>query len=135
VLWGEVSEALQALAHEVHDGMLQGDPAALSALQLNLALAPLGDSGLERCRSALPLLQLGACGYPVVCSDVPAYANALPVERVANTTLHWLDAIEALLAQPAAAHAAGQRLQQQVRQEGVLDEVRAAGWFQAWAQR
>ncbi|WP_256823991.1 glycosyltransferase [Pseudomonas kurunegalensis] len=135
VLWGEVSEALRALAHEVHDGMLQGDPAALSALQLNLALAPLGDSGLERCRSALPLLQFGACGYPVVCSDVPAYANALPVERVANTALHWLDAIEALLAQPAAAHAAGRRLQQQVRQEGVLDEVRAAGWLQAWAQR
>lgn len=132
VLWGEVPDSLRALAYEVHDGALQQDPQRLVALRLDLALAPLGTGGLDGCRSALPLLQYGACGFGVICSDTPAYDNSLEVTRVSNTPERWVGAIERHLAAPALSRQQAQKLRQQVCQAWMLGVEGAAAWLEGW---
>ena len=44
-------------------------PRALAALDLDLALAPVEQNLFNECKSNLRLLEYGACGFPVVCSD------------------------------------------------------------------
>lgn len=134
VLWGDVTPQLQALAVEVHDAGIGNDPQRLAALQLDLALAPLGGSGLDGCRSALPLLQHGACGHAVICSDTPAFRNDLPVCRVQNTPAHWNEAIERHLSDPAASRLKARQLQQQVRQQWLFEAASAAHWQRAWCR-
>ncbi|MEC4875653.1 glycosyltransferase family 2 protein [Pseudomonas sp. NC26] len=135
VLWGRVPGALRALAHEVHDGALHEDPQRLAGLQLDLALAPLGTSGLDGCCSALPLLRFAACGYNVLCSDSAAYEVALDITRVGNTLVQWLQAIEQELQDLARAHHKGERLRQQVLQGWLLDEGGAHLAAKAWLPR
>ncbi|MFJ4430043.1 glycosyltransferase [Pseudomonas sp. NPDC089395] len=132
VLWGDVSVPLHGLACEVHDGALQNNPQQLLALRLDLALAPLGVSGLDGCRSPLPLLQFGACGFPVICSDTPAYQNDLDVTRVANTPARWVEAISSHLDAPNASLRQAARLREQVIHEWIFDETSLAAWAKAW---
>ncbi|MEK2608758.1 glycosyltransferase [Pseudomonas shirazensis] len=132
VLWGGVPLALRVLAHEVLEEGLQCDPQRLAGLELDLALAPLGTSGLDSCRSELALLQLGACGYNVICSDTPAYDNGLPVTRVGNSVHEWLSAIELHLAFPLQSRLQGESLRQRVRDNCILDDANARVWARAW---
>ncbi|HKS11862.1 MAG TPA: glycosyltransferase [Pseudomonas sp.] len=135
VLWGEVPDALRACACEVHDAAPHMDPQALAGLRLDLALAPLGASGLDSCSSALALLLYGACGYGVICSDSPAYDNALQVTRTANTPEAWIDAIERQLRGPQASRQQAWTVREQVRRDWVFDEADALDWAQAWTAR
>jgi hypothetical protein len=135
VLWGRVPGALRALAHEVHDGALHEDPQRLAGLKLDLALAPLGTSGLDGCRSALPLLRFAACGYNVLCSDSAAYEVALDIARVGNTPEQWLQAVEQQLQDLAHAQQKGERLRQQVLEGWLLNESGAQLAAKAWLPR
>ena len=134
VLWGDVPDELRAQAAEVHEGGLENDPQRLLELGLDLVLAPLGMSGLDGCRSPLALLRYGACGYPVICSDTPAYQNDLDVCRVENTPEQWLLAIERHLADPHASMQQARNLREQVRQQWVFNEASAASWAKGWAR-
>ncbi|MFJ4153800.1 glycosyltransferase family 2 protein [Pseudomonas sp. NPDC089752] len=135
VLWGEVPDAVRALACEVQEGAPDNDPQRLVELRLDLALAPLGSSGLDACRSPLALLRYGACGYPVICSNSSAYQNDLDVSRVENTPEDWLRAIQCHLADPHASMRQASNLRAQVRQQWVFDGASAALWAQGWARR
>lgn len=134
VLWGDVPAPLHVLATEVHEGALDNDPRRLAGLRLDLALAPLGASGLDGCRTPLALLRYGACGYPVICSSSPAYQNDLDVCRVENSPEQWLLAIERHLADPFASMQQAGRLQEQVRRQWLFDDVSAAFWAKGWAR-
>jgi hypothetical protein len=133
VLWGDVPPQLQALAVEVHDASVANDPQRLGALQLDLALAPLGTTGLDGCRSPLPLLQHGACGHAVICSDTPAYHNDLPVCRAGNTPEQWIEAIERHLGDPVASRTKAAQLREQVYQQWLFDASSLAQWQRAWS--
>lgn len=89
VFFGMCPDKLRPFVAEVHEGGIEISryPRKLASLNLDLAIAPLEDNLFNRCKSNLRLLEYGgACGYPVVCSDVEPYrAHGLPVTLVKKT--------------------------------------------------
>lgn len=92
----------------------------LASLNLDLALAPLADSLFNRNLSTVRLLEYGACGIPVICSDNICYRNTLPVTRVTNSPKKWRDAIEMHLHDLPATWKQGDALQAWVQEHGML---------------
>lgn len=107
-------------------------PRRLAGLDLDLALAPLEDNRFNVCKSNLRLLEYGACGFPVVCSDIEPYRGALPVTRVCNRVGDWLEASRAHLAEPDASRRQGAELQARVRESWLLTADSALEWGRAW---
>ena len=98
VFLGMCPPALQALASEVH-GMVPFEqyPAALSALNLDLAIAPLADHAFNRCKSNLKALEYGIAGLPVIASDLEPYRGS-PVSLVSpDDAGAWTGKIRSLL--------------------------------------
>jgi len=99
-------------------------PNKLASLNLDLAIVPRADNAWTRALSALPLLEFGACGIPVICSDVVSFRNEFEVTRVDNRTKSWRDAIEMHLQDLDASAQMGEKLKLQVSQQGMLrDEM------------
>ncbi|WP_213876073.1 glycosyltransferase [Pseudomonas sp. dw_358] len=132
VFMGGVPEVLRPFATSFHPGVDLADyPAALAALNLDLALAPLEQNLFNECKSNLRLLEYGICGYPVVCSDIAPY-RGLPVTRVRNRFKDWLEAIRAHLADLDGTARLGDELQAVIRRDWMLDERGLADWKAAW---
>ena len=72
--------------------------------------------------------EYGACGFPVVCSDIDPYRGVLPVTRVRNRAEDWLEAIRAHLAEPDASRRQGVELRARVREEWLLTADAALAW-------
>ncbi|MGH8380253.1 glycosyltransferase family 2 protein [Pseudomonas sp.] len=132
VLWGDVPASLRPFARELHEGDLQTKPAVLASLNLDIALAVLGNSIFDQCRSALQLLQLGACGYTVICSDVAAFHGDYSVTRAGNNEDDWLKALHQHLDDPEMSRRQGIELRQQVFERGMLDAAHMLTWRNAW---
>ncbi|HEX5353521.1 MAG TPA: glycosyltransferase [Rhodanobacteraceae bacterium] len=133
IFFGLCPDKLRPYVHEVHDGVPIGEyPAALAALNLDLALAPLEDNTFNACKSNLRLLEYGACGFPVVCSDIVCYRGDLPVTRVRNRYRDWVDAIRMHLADLDATGKAGDRLREAVHRDWMLTGDNLAAWLGAW---
>ncbi|WP_051690769.1 hypothetical protein [Acidithiobacillus thiooxidans] len=98
VMLGPVPESIRKHFVEYHPAVpIDQYPAKLASLALDLAVAPLEVSRYNHAKSALRILELGACGYPVLCSDgVGAFAIDLPVYRVKNTTEAWISVVRHL---------------------------------------
>jgi glycosyltransferase involved in cell wall biosynthesis len=72
-------------------------PYKLAEFKADVALAPLADVDFNRAKSNLKLLEYGACGYPIIASDVGPY-QAQKEERNASRILvrnekEWEDAL------------------------------------------
>lgn len=134
VFMGMCPAKLRPYVHEVHDGVaIDAYPAALAALNLDLALAPLEQNLFNECKSNLRLLEYGACGFAVVCSDVRCYQqDGLPVTRVKNRFKDWLDAIRQHISDLDACAAQGDRLYAAVRQNWMLEGNNLQRWKSAW---
>lgn len=104
-------------------------PAALAALDLDLAIAPLEINRFNTAKSNLRLLEYGAAGYPVIATDILPYRNA-PVARVPNNPKAWIDAIRAHVHDRDATRAAGERLREWVLSNWMLDQ-HLDEWMQA----
>ena len=135
VFFGMCPDDLRPYMHEFH-GVIGLDvyPAKLASLNLDLALAPLEFHIFNDCKSNLRLLEYGACGYPVICTDTEAYRGYLPCTRIkTNTTDEWLQAIRMHLADPDASYRMGDELREVVLRDYVLrgDNLRywEAGWL------
>ncbi len=123
VFFGMCPESLRRYVKELHPAVPLGAyPRALQALALDLALAPLAAVPFNAAKSNLRLLEYGACGYPVIASDVVAYRGALPVTRVGPRPRDWIRAIRECLAEPVALAAQGRELQRVVREHWVLED-------------
>ena len=107
-------------------------PQKLASLNLDLALVPLEINLFNECKSNLRLLELGACGVPVICSDIEPYRGQLPVTRVKNHFKHWLKAIREQLSDPQALARRGDELQRAIRRDWLLTPDNIAEWRQAW---
>ncbi|MFN3295952.1 glycosyltransferase [Caldimonas sp.] len=136
VFFGLCPKEVSAVVHEVHPGVpIEQYPAKLASLDLDLALAPLEHHLFNECKSNLRLIEYGACGYPVVCSDIRCYQeDALPVTRVKNRYKEWVDAIRMHIHDLDAAARAGDALRQAVRSQWMLEGAALDEWKAAWTQ-
>lgn len=134
VFFGMCPELLRPYVKEFHPSVpLQMYPRKLASLNLDLALAPLEINLFNDCKSNLRLLEYGACGFPVICTDTKAYRGYLPCTRVSdNSTREWLDAIRMHLADPGASYRQGDALREVVLSDYVLTENNLQLWANAW---
>ncbi|MDR9863990.1 MULTISPECIES: glycosyltransferase [Pseudomonas] len=134
VFFGMCPDDLLPYMHEFH-GVIGLDvyPAKLASLNLDLALAPLEFHVFNDCKSNLRLLEYGACGYPVICTDTEAYRGYLPCTRIkTNTTDEWLQAIRMHLADPDASYRQGDELREVVLRDYVLRGDNLRYWEYGW---
>ncbi|MBC3774903.1 glycosyltransferase [Pseudomonas sp. SWRI99] len=134
VFFGMCPDDLRPYMHEFH-GVIALDvyPAKLASLDLDLALAPLEFHIFNDCKSNLRLLEYGACGYPVICTDTEAYQGYLPCTRVeTNSTDEWLQAIRMHLADPDASYRMGDELREVVMRDYVLRGDNLRYWENGW---
>lgn len=134
VFFGMCPDKLRPYIHEFHPVIgLDQYPAKLASLNLDLALAPLEFHVFNDCKSNLRLLEYGACGYPVVCTDTEAYRSDLPCTRVySNSTQEWLTAIRMHLADPDASYRMGDALREAVLRDYVLRADNLQHWVWGW---
>ncbi|MFJ2689761.1 glycosyltransferase [Pseudomonas sp. NPDC087336] len=134
VFFGMCPDDLLPYMHEFHGAIgLDVYPAKLASLNLDLALAPLEFHIFNDCKSNLRLLEYGACGYPVVCTDTAAYRGYLPCTRVmTNTTDEWLQAIRMHLADPDASYRMGDELREAVLRDYMLRGDNLRYWEHGW---
>ncbi|MCU1759177.1 glycosyltransferase [Pseudomonas sp. 14P_8.1_Bac3] len=134
VFFGMCPDLLRPYIHEFHPGVsLSTYPEKLASLNLDLALAPLEFHIFNDCKSNLRLLEYGACGYPVICSDTEAYRGHLPCTRVlTNSTDEWLQAIRMHLSDPAASYRMGDELREVVLRDFMLRGDNLQYWADGW---
>lgn len=135
VFFGMCPEKLMPYVKEFHVGVpIEQYPSALAKLNLDLAVAPLEQNFFNECKSNLRLLEYGACGFPVVCSDVRCYReNDLPVTRVKNRFRDWVEAIRMHLADLEATAKAGDELRIAVLNDWMLQGEHLNVWQKAWS--
>lgn len=132
VFLGLCPEALRPFVHEYYEGVtIEGYPARLASLNLDLALAPLVDSDFNRARSSLRILEYGVLGYPVIASDMPSYRMGFPVSLVPDNPDDWVSAIREAISDRDALAAQGDRLQKHVQDHWIMDR-NVDIWLKAW---
>jgi GT2 family glycosyltransferase/glycosyltransferase involved in cell wall biosynthesis len=134
VFFGMCPEGLRPYVHEFHASIsLRNYPFKLASLNLDLALAPLEFHIFNDCKSNLRLLEYGACGYPVICTDTEAYRGFLPCTKVhSNSTEEWLQAIRMHLADPEASYRMGDELREAVHRDFMLRSDNLQHWLWGW---
>ncbi|MDE1164330.1 MAG: glycosyltransferase [Pseudomonas sp.] len=134
VFLGMCPPELYPYVHEYHPSVpLDVYPQKMASLNLDLALAPLEQHIFNDCKSNLRLLEYGACGYPVVCTDTRSYRGDFPVTRVmTNTTHEWIEAIRMHLSDLDASDKMGDELRQSVLNNYVLHGQALHQWLRAW---
>ncbi|MDD1975012.1 glycosyltransferase [Pseudomonas tussilaginis] len=134
VFFGMCPDVLRPYVKEFYQGIsFTRYPKMLASLNLDLALAPLEQNLFNDCKSNLRLLEYGACGFPVICTDTKAYTGYLPCTRVRdNTTEQWLDAIRMHLNDPLASYRQGDALREAVLRDYVLNDHHLQHWANAW---
>ncbi|UCR86023.1 glycosyltransferase [Pseudomonas chlororaphis] len=134
VFFGMCPDELRPYVHEFHSTIsLQAYPFKLASLNLDLALAPLEFHIFNDCKSNLRLLEYGACGYPVICTDTEAYRGYLPCTKVvSNSTQEWIEAIRMHLADPEASYRMGDALREEVLRDYMLRGNNLNLWMQGW---
>ncbi len=136
VFLGMCPDEIRPFVHEVHDFVLSfyDYPAKLASLNLDLAIAPLEMLAFNEAKSNLRLLEYGAMGWPVICTDIyPYQTNAAPVCRLPNDVAAWVNAIRERIYDLDAAYREGDRLKAWVAQHYIL-ENKLDDWFDALAR-
>ncbi|WP_394065196.1 glycosyltransferase [Alcaligenes sp. WGS1538] len=133
VEWVFMGMKPEGVVCEFHPGVaIDRYPAKLASLNLDLAVVPLELNQFNRCKSNLRLLELGACGVPVICTDIDPYQGDLPVTRVRNRHQEWAAAIRAHLADPQEMARRGDALRDAVRSSWMLEGSFMDQWVAAW---
>lgn len=99
IFMGMCPPSIKPHVKEVHPFVsISQYPQTLANLDLDIAIAPLEDNPFNACKSNLRLLEYGAMGWPVVCSDVYPYrSDDPPVFRVGTEPDEWLAALNQLI--------------------------------------
>ncbi|WJY16663.1 glycosyltransferase [Pectobacteriaceae bacterium CE90] len=121
------------VACEFHMGVpIEFYPEKLASLNLDLAIVPLEINQFNRCKSNLRLLEMGACGVPVICTDIEPYRCDLPVTLVNNRFKDWADAIRMHINDMEATSRMGDALRNAIRQNWMLEGKGLESWLTAW---
>lgn len=133
VFFGMCPEPMRKYVHEFHGpASFEKYPKRLANLDLDLAVAPLESNLFNDCKSNLRLLEYGACGFPVVCTDALPYRCDLPVTRVKNRHKDWVEAIRMHINDLDATAAAGDALRAAVLKDWMLEGEHLEHWLKAW---
>ncbi|MFM1907060.1 MAG: hypothetical protein RLZZ591_737 [Pseudomonadota bacterium] len=132
VFMGMCPDVLRPYISEFHSFVSYAEyPKKLASLDLDIAVAPLEDTLFNESKSNLRLLEYGAMGWPVVCSDVyPFRTSSPPVIRVKNNSDEWIDAILSLCNNRVQRLKLGSDLNQWVN-DNYLVGGRASDWYRA----
>ncbi|RMW07537.1 putative glycosyltransferase [Pseudomonas amygdali pv. tabaci] len=133
VIMGPCTRWLRPYIHELRspvEGTLF--PGTLASLNLDLVLVPAESNLINTSKSPVALLEFGACGYPVICSDVLSAPEDLPVTRVENETNAWVSAIEQHIDQLDECARKGDALRQAVIDNWMLEADHLQAWRDAW---
>jgi glycosyltransferase involved in cell wall biosynthesis len=124
VFMGMCTDEIKPHIKEFHDFVSISDyPQKMSSLDLDIAIAPLEQNFFNECKSNLRLLEYGAMGWPVVCSDVfPFRSNNPPVTHCGNDTAEWVAAIRTLMADDHLRLQRGEQLHQWVQSNYLLKD-------------
>jgi GT2 family glycosyltransferase len=124
VFMGMATDGIRPLLAEFHQPVdWDVYPEKLSSLNLDIALAPLEILPFNEAKSNLRLLEYGAVGWPVVCTDVfPYQQDDAPVTRVPNDPDAWIEAIRTLVADPDRRAREGDALREWVRSRYMLTD-------------
>lgn len=132
VFFGMCPDAIRPYVAEFHPGVgLEGYPAKLASLDLDLAVAPLEDVPFNRGKSHLRLLEYGILGYPVICTDITPYRGDYPVTRVQSRFKDWVDAIRSHVADRDELARRGDALRDYINARWILEDNLDV-WQRAW---
>jgi len=123
VFFGMCPASIRPFVAEVHAFEFDFEQYAikLASLNLDLAIAPLMPHPFNEAKSNLRLLEYGAMGWPVVCTDIFPYKNA-PVKRVDNDARSWIAAIRERIYDLDAAYKEGDELKKWVLSNHMLEQ-------------
>ena len=131
VFMGMATDEIKPLLKEFHGFVSISDyPKTMAGLDLDIAIAPLETNIFNACKSNLRLLEYGAMGWPVVCSDVfPYRTDNPPVIRCSDDVNEWVNALRSLAADPDRRASLGQQLHDWVGAHYLL-----SGRVQQWKE-
>jgi hypothetical protein len=134
IFLGMCPDKFRPFIKELHYGVsIDAYPQKLASLDLDLAIAPLENSQFNDCKSNLRLLEYGACGYPVVCSDTRAYVESrLPVQIVKNRYKDWVEAIRSHIHDLPSCLKKGSKLKHEVCDSWMMQDSSLDQWANAW---
>lgn len=140
VFFGMCPDKLRPYIHEYHEGVvIEEYPAKLASLNLDLGLAPVELNLFNECKSNLRQLEYGACGIPIICTDIRPYREGqqagLPVTLVKNRYKDWVDAIRMHINDLDATARMGDELQAKVLADWMLQGEHLIKWRDAWVGR
>lgn len=122
VFFGMSLQEFREHCRELHAPVaFEAYPRTLARLDLDLAVAPLEHNRFNEAKSNLRLLEYGALGWPVVCTDIEPYRGA-PVCRVRNDSRAWISAIRERIHDLDAAAREGDTLRQWVHDRWMLED-------------
>lgn len=93
IFFGMCPDKIRPLLAEYHDIVpIDEYPGYLASLNLDIAVAPLAMTPFNQGKSNLRLLEYGALGIPIVCTNIDPYHNS-PACRVENSPKAWVAAL------------------------------------------
>jgi hypothetical protein len=136
VFFGMCPKKLRPYVKEFHSGVpIHMYPQKLASLDLDLAIAPLENNQFNDCKSNLRLLEYGACGFPVICSNARAFTETLlPVQITKNKYKDWMDAIRQHITDLNNSRAQGGKLKEEVQRNWMLQNQGLQSFSRAWTE-
>ncbi|WP_039056701.1 glycosyltransferase [Enterobacter sp. Bisph1] len=133
IQWVFMGMQPEGIKCEYHKGVpIQVYPEKLASLDLDLALVPLEMNQFNVCKSNLRLLELGACGIPVICTDIEPYRCGLPVTLVKNEFTQWVNALKDHIHNPDTLPVMGDKLREAIFERWMLEGALLKTWNDAW---
>ncbi len=134
IFFGMCPAKLRPYVKEFHSGVpIHMYPQKLATLDLDLAVAPLENNQFNDCKSNLRLLEYGACGYPVICSNTRAFVESkLPITFVKNRYKDWVEAIKTHISDRSATNQMGAFLNSEVTNNWILNTKESQAWRDTW---
>ena len=132
IFMGMCPDALRPMVKEFHSFVSYSNyPSKLATLDLDIAIAPLEDNPFNQCKSNLRLLEYGAMGWPVVCSNVfPFRTSNPPVLTCSDSTDEWIEKLSQLVDSFPLRQKMGQQLNEWLKKNYMLKNF-AATWNHA----
>jgi GT2 family glycosyltransferase/glycosyltransferase involved in cell wall biosynthesis len=122
IFFGMCPDEIRPLLAEYHDLVTFNEyPAHLASLNLDIAVAPLTITPFNQGKSNLRLLEYGALGIPVVCTDIDPYRNS-PACRVENSAKNWIAALRERIYDADAREREGVMMREWVHQHYLLED-------------